>query len=266
MARLVVESGPDTGREFPLGDVAVIGRLPTVQVALSDMNTSREHTRVLHQGNDWFLVDLGSRNGTLVNGKNIQRHKLAQGDRVGVGKTVMRFEADGGKAPPAEVPEATSTPTEPLPLTHVHARAAPPPKATAAPPKVEARPAAPVEKAPAAPVKKVPSAPVEKASVAPVEKAPAAPVEKAPPVPKPAGPATRALAPQTKPMPKREVAADKAPLAVSANRAVALSGGMQALLVAGAILVALSVLAATWWVGTKMFSKVMEKPAPVRKK
>ena len=250
MARLVVESGPDTGREFPLGDVAVIGRLPTVQVALSDMNTSREHTRVLHQGNDWFLVDLGSRNGTLVNGKNIKRHKLAQGDRVGVGKTVMRFEADGGKAPPAEVPEATSTPTEPLPLTHVHARAAPPPKVEAAPPpKVEAKPA---------PVKKMPSAPVEEASVAPVEKAP--------PVPKPAGPATRALVPQTKALPKREVAADKAPLAVSSSRAVALSGGMQALLVAGAILVALSVLAATWWVGTKMFSKVMEKPAPVRKK
>ncbi len=253
MARLVVESGPDSGREFPLGDVAVIGRLPTVQVALSDMNTSREHTRVLHQGDMWFLVDLGSRNGTLVNGKKVQRHKLAQGDRIAIGKTVMRFEADGGKAPAPEAPESTSTPTEPLPLTHVHANVPPPPKVeSAAPPKVEA-----------APPPKVEAAPPPK-----VEAKPAAPVEKAPavPVPRPAGPATRALVPQTKALPKREVAADKAPLAASSNRAVALSGGMQALLVAGALLVALAVLAATWWAGSKFFGKVMEKPAPVRKK
>lgn len=235
MARLVVESGPDSGREFPLGDVAVIGRLPTVQVALSDMNTSREHTRVLHQGSDWFLVDLGSRNGTLVNGKKVQRHKLAQGDRIAIGKTVMRFEAGDGKAASPVDGESTSTPTEPLPPTHEHANV-PPPKAEAAPP----------------PKEKAPEAPKEKAAAAPI--------------PKPAGPATRALVPQTKALPKKDVAADKAPLAASASRAVALSGGMQALLVAGAVLVALVVLGATWWGATRFFGKVMEKPAPVRKK
>ena len=245
MARLVVERGPDSGREFPLDDVAVIGRLKTAQVALSDMSASREHTRVLHQGDMWFLVDLGSRNGTLVNGKKVQRHKLAQGDRIAIGKTVMRFEADGGKAPAPEAPESTSTPTEPLPLTHVHANVPPPPKVeAAAPPKVEAAPPPKVEAKPAAPVEKAPAVPV----------------------PRPAGPATRALVPQTKALPKREVAADKAPLAASSNRAVALSGGMQALLVAGAFLVALAVLGATWWAGSKFFGKVMEKPAPVRKK
>lgn len=231
MARLVVESGPDTGREFPLGDVAVIGRLKTAQVALSDMNASREHTRVLHQGSDWFLVDLGSRNGTLVNGKNIQRHKLAQGDRIGVGKTVMRFEADGRTGVAA---------VEAAPVAK--AAAAPPPKEGAAlPPKAVAAP----------PPKEGAALPPKAAAV---------------PVPKPAGPATRALVPQTKPLPKREVSADKAPIAADARRAVALSGGSQALLVAGAILVALVVLAATWWVANKMFGKVMEKPAPVRKK
>lgn len=219
MARLVVESGPDTGREFALGDVAVIGRLKTAQVALSDMNASREHTRILHQGNEWFLVDLGSRNGTLVNGKNIQRHKLVQGDRIAVGKTVMRFEADGGSGAVEEAPKAT------------------PSRGSA-----------------------------EKAASLPLEMAPPAPAEKAQVVPKPAGPVTRSLAPPTRPVIKRKVAPDKSPIAANASRAVALTGGMQALLVAAAILVALVVLVATWWVGTKLFGKVLEKPAPVRKK
>lgn len=222
MARLVVESGPDEGREYPLDETAVIGRLKTVQVALSDMNASREHTRVLRKGAEWFLVDLGSRNGTQVNGKKVQRHKLADGDRIAVGKTVMRFEPDGEEASPP----STSTPTEPLPLTHPHAQAAqeePSPKGKEPPPPA---------------------------------KAPFAP----------AGAATKALVPQTKALPRRPVAADKAPIAVDARRAVALSGGKQALAVAAAVLVAAIVLGLTWWIGTKVFGKVLERPAPARKK
>lgn len=222
MARLVVESGPDAGREFPLDETAVIGRLKTAQVALSDVNASREHTRVLRKGAEWFLVDLGSRNGTQVNGKKVQRHRLANGDRIAVGKTVMRFEPDGeGVAPPS-----TSTPTEPLPLTHPHAQA--------------------VQEEPTAKGKERP----------PAARAPFAP----------AGAATKALVPQTKALPRKPAAADKAPIAVDARRAVALSGGTQALAVAAAVLVAAVLLGLTWWVGTKVFGKVLEKPAPTRKK
>ncbi len=229
MARLVVESGPDAGREYPLGDVSVIGRLKTAQVALTDQNASREHTRILHQGEGWFLVDLGSRNGTQVNGKGVQRHKLAQGDRIAVGKTVLRFEGAGGPSAGAGGPSAgaggtsgdgekTSVPTEPLPLTHPNAEQ----------PKVEEA--------------KKP----EKTVLAPA----------------PAGPATRALVTQTKSLAKRPADAAKAPLAVSGGRAVDLSGATQALLVAGAVVVAALVLFATWWMGTKLFEKVIVKPKP----
>lgn len=224
MARLVVESGPDAGREYPLGDVSVIGRLKTAQVALTDQNASREHTRILHQGEGWFLVDLGSRNGTQVNGKGVQRHKLAQGDRIAVGKTVLRFEGAGGPmsgsggAAASGDGEKTSVPTEPLPLTHPNAEQ----------PKVEEA--------------KKP----EKKVLAPA----------------PAGPATRALVTQTKSLAKKPADAAKAPLAVSGGRAVDLSGAAQALLVAGAVVVAAVVLLATWWIGTKLFEKVIVKPKP----
>lgn len=84
---------PD-GRRIPLGEEPVtIGRLPECEVALSDPNVSRRHAEVRRRGNDFVVVDLGSTNGTRVNGAGVRERRLNDGDELGLGATVIRFEA-----------------------------------------------------------------------------------------------------------------------------------------------------------------------------
>lgn len=90
-ARLVL---PD-GSRHPLGNTALtIGRLPECDVVLADANASRRHVEV-RPTNDggYVLVDLGSTNGTKVNGIGVHSHRLENGDDITVGATHMRFEA-----------------------------------------------------------------------------------------------------------------------------------------------------------------------------
>ncbi len=92
MARLVVTEGPDAGRSFPLsGPEVVVGRGDGCGVQLSDLTVSREHVRLLGEGRGYKLVDLGSRNRTLVNGEPVRTHFLIDGDRVTVGATYFVF-------------------------------------------------------------------------------------------------------------------------------------------------------------------------------
>jgi len=87
---------PD-GRRIPLGTATFsIGRLPDCDVVLGDTNVSRRHAEIrpADDGSGGFLVtDLGSTNGTKVNGVAVQRHLLHHGDEITVGVTRMRFEA-----------------------------------------------------------------------------------------------------------------------------------------------------------------------------
>ncbi len=71
---------------------STIGRSRDCDVAISDPNASRMHAEVRHIGLDYFLVDLGSTNGTYVNGQRVRRHALADGDRVTIGTTEMIVE------------------------------------------------------------------------------------------------------------------------------------------------------------------------------
>jgi hypothetical protein len=83
---------PD-GRRVQLGEDPVrIGRLPDCAIALSDTQVSRHHAEV-HRGEQGFaVVDLGSLNGTTVNGVTVQEHALVDGDVIGVGETEIRYE------------------------------------------------------------------------------------------------------------------------------------------------------------------------------
>ena len=80
---------------MPLGDqVTTIGRLPECTVPVNDPNVSRQHTEVRSSGSGYMLVDLGSTNGTKINGQRIHGEQLlADGDIVSVGSTHLRFEA-----------------------------------------------------------------------------------------------------------------------------------------------------------------------------
>lgn len=84
---------PD-GRRVALGDEpAIIGRLPDCAVALDDRRASRHHAEVRPYGDGFLLVDLGSMNGTTLNGAAVKQQELADGDVIGVGSTTLRFEA-----------------------------------------------------------------------------------------------------------------------------------------------------------------------------
>ena len=84
-----------SGERVMLGTrVVTIGRLPDSTVPVADTNVSRRHCEVRPEGNGYVLVDLGSTNGTKVNGQRINgEHVLNDGDIVSVGATHLRFEA-----------------------------------------------------------------------------------------------------------------------------------------------------------------------------
>jgi hypothetical protein len=82
------------GTRVSIGEEPVsIGRLPECDVVLSDPNVSRRHAEVRRVGNDFVVVDLGSTNGTKVNGAGVKERRLFDGDEVTVGGTRIRFEA-----------------------------------------------------------------------------------------------------------------------------------------------------------------------------
>ncbi len=83
---------PD-GRRVAIADaVLTIGRLPECAIALDDPNVSRRHAQLRRDGQSVVLVDLGSTNGTKVNGVQIRERHLVPGDSITVGTTTMRFE------------------------------------------------------------------------------------------------------------------------------------------------------------------------------
>ncbi|MDR5708415.1 MAG: FHA domain-containing protein [Armatimonadota bacterium] len=80
------------GQVFVISGEAVIGRSPEVQVVLADEFTSHQHARLVVRGGRYWIEDLGSRNGTYLNGQRIEAPApLADGDLVRIGSTTLRF-------------------------------------------------------------------------------------------------------------------------------------------------------------------------------
>ena len=84
---------PDGERINMAEEPLTIGRLSDCDVVLNDDSVSRRHAELRRQGGDIFLVDLGSTNGTKVNGAGIRERRLVDGDLITVGNTSIRFEA-----------------------------------------------------------------------------------------------------------------------------------------------------------------------------
>ena len=72
--------------------VSTLGRSRDCDVVIPDPNASRVHAEVRHIGLDYFLVDMGSTNGTEVNGQLVKRHALADGDTIVIGTTQIHVE------------------------------------------------------------------------------------------------------------------------------------------------------------------------------
>lgn len=91
-ARLVVVAGSQVGRKYPLGDGGSIGRGSTCAVPVEDALVSRNHATITRELDDSYVLrDLGSKNGTLLNGKRIAREVLKFGDRIQVGQTLLLY-------------------------------------------------------------------------------------------------------------------------------------------------------------------------------
>jgi nucleotide-binding universal stress UspA family protein len=84
---------PD-GRRVALGEEpTTLGRTSDCTVTLADPRASRRHAEIRSTGDGFLVVDLGSMNGTLVNGVAVRERQLHDGDEISVGATVLRFEA-----------------------------------------------------------------------------------------------------------------------------------------------------------------------------
>ncbi len=97
MLTLLVLQGPDKGRRFELPDAnALIGR-ESRQLPMNDNTVSRRHCELLPRDGEWILKDLGSSNGTYVNGLRVDNtYNLKLGDQIRVGKTLLVFGAQPG--------------------------------------------------------------------------------------------------------------------------------------------------------------------------
>ena len=92
MPRLVIRNGNGVGRDQVLGGArCTVGRDPGADFTLDDTLVSRRHFRVLQEGGVYWVEDLGSTNGTLINGRRSQRVQLVDGDVIEVGGTQVAF-------------------------------------------------------------------------------------------------------------------------------------------------------------------------------
>ena len=96
-ALLLVKRGPNAGSTFLLeGGSSSAGRSTESDVFLDDVTVSRKHAIVERRDDGaWFVRDLGSLNGTYVNGEQVDETKLASGDEVQIGRFKLTFFAAG---------------------------------------------------------------------------------------------------------------------------------------------------------------------------
>jgi pSer/pThr/pTyr-binding forkhead associated (FHA) protein len=95
-ALLLVRRGPNAGTTFLLdAEVTTCGRHTDSAVFLDDITVSRKHAEFLRQHDDWFVRDVGSLNGTYVNGKSVDHARIASGDDVQIGRFKLIFFAAG---------------------------------------------------------------------------------------------------------------------------------------------------------------------------
>ena len=106
---------PDgTERSIPSSG-AILGRRVDVDVVIDDASVSRRHAQLIRRGDAWYVADIGSRNGTTLNGQAVTREvRLSDGDVLELGEASIKVQlrspgpSDGLAAPPADVLPAPS--------------------------------------------------------------------------------------------------------------------------------------------------------------
>ena len=92
-ATLVIRSGGGrAGEAFNVsGDRMTIGRTPDAAVFLDDVTVSRNHALLVRRQDGHYIDDLGSLNGTYVNRRRIESHRLEDGDEIQIGKYKLSY-------------------------------------------------------------------------------------------------------------------------------------------------------------------------------
>ena len=140
-ASLTVRQGEQEGSVFTLSEQpAIIGREDTADITIGDPEMSRRHAKVVFQAGKYVIEDLGSTNGTILNGTKVTDPRtLASGDTIKIGQTVLEYQeqmlptpAPVQQAPAPVAPSGAEIPPPPQPAAPVAPTA---PAAPEAPPK-----------------------------------------------------------------------------------------------------------------------------------
>jgi pSer/pThr/pTyr-binding forkhead associated (FHA) protein len=132
MLKLYILNGPERGRSFDLeGDTTLLGRSSDNHVQIKDNGASRKHLKIHKKNGQFFIEDLNTSNGTLLNGEKIsprEKFEVGEGHPITVGKTLMVLgEAPDEKEGPtlnfgnitAEIdPSQLPKPAQDRPMTH----------------------------------------------------------------------------------------------------------------------------------------------------
>lgn len=112
--QIVALRGPLAGRTFLLGEAPLtFGRTPENTVVIASPLASRRHAEVRRDGDGYLLADLGSSNGTLLNGQRVQGQRLRPGDVFEIGDEAFRFEAPVAPAYDKTILAGSPPPTQP---------------------------------------------------------------------------------------------------------------------------------------------------------
>jgi pSer/pThr/pTyr-binding forkhead associated (FHA) protein len=108
-ATLVIRQGTQAGMSFVIsGTQAIIGREEGLDVVLQDPESSRRHARISWQSGRYVVEDMGSTNGTFVNGLQITTPRpLNPGDSISIGQTALVFQMTGSDFGPTTYPAST---------------------------------------------------------------------------------------------------------------------------------------------------------------
>ncbi len=117
MAKLTLQFGTTVLKEYTLErQVVTIGRSPQSTIIIDNPAVSHDHAKLYADGYEFYLEDLGSLNGTFLNGSRIGRALLRPGDTIAVGKHTIRFTAeqrDGEVADPLDQRREAELPSGP---------------------------------------------------------------------------------------------------------------------------------------------------------
>ncbi len=192
--RLIVQSGPGMGTEFSLDKIEIIlGRDVSNDIVINDPEVSRRHLHFVLEGNTYRIEDLGSTNGTFINGQRlVAPFVLRPNEVITLGeKVVLRFVAQADDnatviAPrravgsdtqssrpmqPVPAPSAPPTPAAPQPVTPIYTPPSPAQPVTPVAPIYQPAPVAPIPAAPVYPagVQNMPLQPIQpKKKISPV--------------------------------------------------------------------------------------------------